>query len=174
MVLLNGTVGAGKTTTADELGALLREQGVPHAVIDVDELRRVWPPPHDDRFSERVALANLAAVSATYRAAGAQRLVLAGVVETAEERARLEEALGLPVALVRLRADPVRLRERLSGRHARDGDGGTSLAWHLDRCGELHVVLEEADVDDAVVDVEGLDRRAVARGVLDAAGWSPL
>jgi len=172
-VLLNGTVGVGKTTTADELGALLREQGVPHAVIDVDELRRIWPSPPGDRFSEKLALANLTAVGATYRAAGAQRLVLAGVVETAEERARLEEALGLPVVLVRLRADPARLQERLCGRHAHDGDGGASLAWHLERCGELHAVLEGAGADDAVVDVEGLDRLAVARAVLTAAGWSP-
>jgi len=170
-LLLNGTVGVGKTSTAGELGALLREQGVPHAVVDVDELRRVWPSPPDDRFSERVALANLAAVSATYRAAGAQRLVLAGVVETADERARLEGALGVPVVLVRLRADPAGLRERLRSRHAHDVDGGSSLAWHLERCGELHTVLEEAAVDDAVVDVEGLGRRAVARAVCAAAGW---
>ena len=174
VLVVNGTVGVGKTSTARAVGELLRAagtEGVPHAVVDVDQLREVWPPPPGDRFAERVALANLAAVSATYRAAGAQRLVLAGVVETLDERRRLEDALGVPVVLVRLRADPARLQERLRSRHADDVDGGVSLAWHLERCGELHAVLESAAVDDAVVDVDGLDRLAVARAVLTATGW---
>lgn len=173
-LVVNGTVGVGKTSTARAVGELLRTTGaggVPHAVVDVDQLREVWPSPPGDRFAEWVALANLAAVCATYRAAGAHRLVLAGVVETLDERRRLEDALGVPVVLVRLRADPARLQERLRSRHVDDVDGGASLAWHLERCGELHAVLESAAVDDAVVDVDGLDRLAVARAVLTAAGW---
>lgn len=172
-LFLNGAVGVGKTSTADELGAILREQGVSHGVVDVDELRRIWPPAPGDRFSERVALANLAAVSATYRDAGASRLLLAGVVESADERARLESALGAPVVLVRLRADTARVQEQLRRRHAADVDGGASLDWHLERCVELHAALEAAACDDAVVDVDGLDRRVVARAVLIAAGWPP-
>lgn len=40
---LNGSVGVGKTTTAEAVGDLLAERGIPHAVIDLDVLRRVLP-----------------------------------------------------------------------------------------------------------------------------------
>ena len=38
-LFLNGTVGAGKTTTADAIGSLLQESATPHAIIDLDWLR---------------------------------------------------------------------------------------------------------------------------------------
>lgn len=98
---LTGTVRAGKTTTAYAVGDLLREHGVPHAVIDLDELHRLWPAPDGDPFKQQVELANLRAVAANYRAAGATYLVLAGVV--VGDRRRYEEALGEPVRLCRLR-----------------------------------------------------------------------
>ena len=44
-LFLNGTVGVGKTTVALAIGDLLAAARVPHAVIDVDWLRRGWPPP---------------------------------------------------------------------------------------------------------------------------------
>ena len=87
-LLLTGTVGVGKTTTADAVGARLRVRGVPHAVVDLDELRRCWPAPPDDPFHAALGLANLAAVARAYRAAGAERLVLAGVCESRRDRDR--------------------------------------------------------------------------------------
>ena len=42
-VFLNGTVGAGKTTTGEALHWLLAADGISNAVIDLDELRRSWP-----------------------------------------------------------------------------------------------------------------------------------
>ncbi|MBC3762967.1 SDR family NAD(P)-dependent oxidoreductase [Quadrisphaera sp. RL12-1S] len=166
-LLLNGTVGAGKSTTAEQLGHLLDQRGAAHARVDLDELRRAWPAPAHDPFQQELALANLRDVAANLRRAGAQRLVLAGVLEDRASRERCERALESPLVVVRLRADVATVRERLQARHA-DDDG---LRWHLDRCAELHGVLEAAGVDDHVVDVDGMGPAEVAAAVLRVAGW---
>ena len=93
-LLVTGTVGAGKTTTVQAIGDVLGERGVSHAVIDLDWLRRAWPPPRDDPFQQALELRNLAAVARTYLDAGAVRLVLAGVLEDPADRAGYEEAVG--------------------------------------------------------------------------------
>ena len=169
-LLLTGTVGVGKTTTADAVGDRLRELGVAHAVVDLDELRRCWPAPADDPFHTALTLANLAALSRAYRDAGAERLVLAGVCESRSDRERHAEAVGAPLQVVRLLASADVVAPRLRTRHVDDPEG---LAWHLHRRGELDAALDAADVADSAVRVDGLDRRAVAGAVLAVAGWSP-
>ena len=169
VLFINGTVGVGKSTTADTVGLLLAERGVPHAVIDLDAVRRAWPAPAGDPFNNRLEVENLRALAANYWRAGARRLVLAGVLEQPELRERYASAVGAPLAVVRVRVDVATIRERLRRRHVDDAD---ALGWHLHRCGELHSVLEAAGADDAVVDATDLDRRQVAEAVLEAAGWA--
>lgn len=167
-LLLTGTVGAGKSTTADHVGELLAERGVPHAVVDLDELRRSWPAPPGDPFQQDLELENLRAVAAVYRRRGAARLVLAGVLEDRESRARYADAVGMPLVVCRLRVAVPAVRDRLDARHA----GYPSvLAWHRHRAGELHAILEAARVEDHVVDVAGQTPAEVAAAVLRAAGW---
>lgn len=167
-LLLTGTVGVGKTTTAAAIGARLAEQGVPHAMIDLDELRRSWPAPPGDPFQQDLELANLRAVATVYRQHGAGRLVLAGVVERREDRERYEGAVGVPLTVCRLRLAPSVVRDRLEHRHEHHDD---ARRWHLHRAGELEAVLAAAQVEDHLVDTDGLDSPAVARAVLRAIGW---
>ncbi|MBB2948365.1 adenylylsulfate kinase-like enzyme [Actinoplanes lutulentus] len=148
-LLVTGTVGAGKTAVAEALGDLLAERGVPHAVIDVDWLRRSWPSPPDDPFNSRITLRNLRAVAHNFVNDGARLLVLAGVVESRAERDRYQDAIGVPMAVCRLGTSLEIVRERLRRRHRDDPAG---LAWHLQRCGTLDRILREASVEDAVVD----------------------
>ena len=167
-LLVTGTVGAGKSTTADHVGELLAERGVPHAVVDLDELRRSWPAPPGDPFQQDLELENLRAVAAVYRRRGAARVVLAGVLEDRESRARYADAVGMPLVVCRLRVAVPAVRDRLDARHA----GYPSvLAWHRHRAGELHAILEAARVEDHVVDVAGQTPAEVAAAVLRAAGW---
>ncbi|MBA8795168.1 hypothetical protein FHX74_002796 [Friedmanniella endophytica] len=170
-LVINGTVGVGKTTTADLVGDRWREAGIPGAVIDVDGLRRAWPAPPDDPFHATLGLTNLAAVVANHVRAGALRLVLADVLEDRSQRDRQQRAIGLPTTVVRLRADPDRIVPRLAARHRDDHDGGAGLAWHLARVTELQAILDAADVDDAVVDVTEFDALAVVDRVLAVTGW---
>lgn len=175
-LLLTGTVGVGKTAVAEAIGDLLRQRGVPHAVVDLDELRRAWPAATDDRFHTTVMLRNLSCVTASYLDAGFTTLVLAGVLETAEDRARHAAAIDVPLTVCRLVADLDVVRRRLRGRHVGDHDG---LAWHLHRAGELAGIQDASAVEDLRVDVSSVSVPEAASRVLegwDAAGspaWRP-
>ncbi|MFI6293575.1 hypothetical protein ACIBEJ_18435 [Nonomuraea sp. NPDC050790] len=165
-ILIIGTVGAGKTSAAEAVGDLLAAAGTPHGVIDLDELARGWPPPEGDRFNFELTMRNLRDVAANFRATGAERLVLAGVAENAEHRARIAQAVGGDLAVCRLRVDLATIRVRLAARHAGDRDG---LDWHLKRSGELDRILTEAQVEDVVVDASGPVTQ-VAADILKAVG----
>jgi len=167
-LLITGTVGAGKTTVAEAVGDLLAARGAPHAVVDLDQLSRCWPPPAGDRFNHAIELRNLRSVTANYRAAGVLRLILAGVIEQRSHLLDYERALDCRISIVRLRADPHVLADRLRDRHRNDPDG---LAWHLARAPELTAVLDLACVADAEVDTTGRPIPEVAADVLDAVGW---
>jgi adenylylsulfate kinase len=121
-LLITGTVGSGKTAVADAVGDLLAQAGIAHAVIDVDWLRRSWPCPPGDPFNGELALRNLRAVARNYLDTGGVRLVLAGVVESRSERGAYQAALGVPLAVCRLRVDLPVVRERLARRHEGDAD----------------------------------------------------
>ncbi|MEV7416059.1 hypothetical protein [Streptomyces sp. NPDC089919] len=170
-LLITGTVGVGKTSTADLLGDLLADAGLPHAVIDLDRLCQAWPAPDDDPFQQRLLLANLRAVTATYRSAGVRHLVLAGVAEDAAQRDALQAAVGVPLRVCRLTADLGSVQARLRRRHEADHDT-ESLPWHLERAAELDSVLDRAAVADLAVDTTRRTPADVAAAVLEATGWS--
>lgn len=168
-LLLTGTVGVGKSTTAEGVGEALQVVGVPHAVIDLDAIRCSWPTPADDPFGFDLELRNLAPLVTNFLMAGAQRLVLAGVCESQRDRERYQTTLGTPLVVCRLRAPLPTLRIRLTQRHAIDPAG---LAWHLDRVGKLEAILDAADVADVEVEVGLQSPREVAAHVLRAVGWT--
>lgn len=167
-LLINGTVGSGKTTTADAIGTQLRDRGVPHAVIDLDWLRNAWPAPVGDPFNDLIGLRNLESMITNFRSAGIQRFVLAGVLESTDWRQRYVTALGVPLTVVRLVVELPALRRRLLARHPPGGDRD----WHLHRSVELNAILEQAAVDDLIIDVGAAGAATVAMRVSDAVGWS--
>ena len=169
VLVVNGTVGAGKTTVAEVVADLLRERGVPYAWIDVDALRRAYPTAGDDPFGQAVALDHLEAMAGVLRRRGYRHVVLADVIERAADRELYERAFdGGELAVVRLDASE---ETRLARLAARERDPWRD--WHLSRTVDLAAILEVAGVDDAVVANEG-DRslRDVAADVLTAAGWA--
>ena len=168
VLVVNGTVGAGKTTVAEAVADLLRERGVPYAWIDVDALRRAYPTADDDPFGQAVALAHLAAMAGVLARRGDRHVVLAEVVERRQDRELYERAFdGGELTVVRLDASEATRLDRLGRREPdpwRD--------WHLARTVELARILQDAGVDDAVVDNDGgRSPREVAGDVLAAAGW---
>jgi adenylylsulfate kinase len=167
-LLINGTVGSGKTSVADALGDLLAEAGVPHAFVDVDWLRRSWPCPPDDPYNTGMALRNLAVVARNYLDAGVQCLVLAGVLESRAERDAYQASLGVGLTVCRLRVDLETVRSRLV---SRQHDG---LAWFLQRAAELDRVLDAAAVDDFVIEASDGSPRDVAAAVLTRSSRFPF
>lgn len=167
-LLITGTVGSGKTSTADALGDLLAEAGVPHAVVDLDWLRHSWPSPPGDPFNSAMTLRNLRDVARNHLEAGAARLVLAGVVESRAERRRYEETVAAELTVCRIRVPLSTVHRRLARRHEGDDAG---LRWHVERSGELDRILDAAEVEDVVVEAANRPATAVAAAVLDAVGW---
>ncbi|SDS57803.1 adenylyl-sulfate kinase [Actinoplanes derwentensis] len=166
-LLITGTVGAGKTTVAEAVGDLLTEQTVPHAVIDVDWLRRSWPSPPGDPFHHGLTLRNLRAVTTGFREAGARRLILAGVVESRTERDDYEAAVGVSLTVCRLQINLATVRVRLHRRHETNP---AALKWFLDRATHLDRVLHEAALEDVLINGSTLTPQETARKVL--ASWS--
>ncbi|MBH9343620.1 AAA family ATPase [Pseudomonas aeruginosa] len=168
-LFLNGTVGVGKSTVAEALAGRLAGRGVAHALLDLAAIRHCWPAPADDPFNLALELRNLAVLAANYRAAGAQRLILAGGLERRADLARYRDALGGGrLSLCRLQASPETLAARLRIRHASDPQG---LAWHLRRSAELDAILREAALDDLVVETDRIAADDVAQALLAAFGW---
>jgi adenylylsulfate kinase-like enzyme len=164
-LLLNGTVGAGKTSIAGAIGDALAERGIAHAVLDIDWLRRSWPSPPDDPFNTGMALRNLTAVVRNYRDDGIRRLILAGVLESRAERRAYEAAVGGGLTVCRLQVDLDVVRDRLRRREPHNSD------WFLARAEELDRIQRAADIDDVVVEASAGSLRAVAALVLTAVGW---
>ncbi len=167
-LLVSGTVGAGKTSVAEAAGSLLAQAGVPGATIDLDAIRCSWPTRTDDPFNLTMALRNVESLARNYLSDGARRLVLSGVVETREQRARYHAALGIDLCVCRLRADLVELQRRLRVRHAGAAD---DLQWHLHRAPELDEILDRSGVEDFEVSSDGHEAAAGAATVLTRAGW---
>jgi adenylylsulfate kinase len=174
-LLITGTVGAGKTSVADALGDLLSQRQIPNAVIDLDWLRRSWPSPPGDPFNSAITLRNLRAVAANFLSVGAQRLVLAGVIESRTERDVHQAAVGVPLTVCRLQVDRPALRERLQRRHQ---DNPTALQWFLDRSDQLDHILRRAGVEDVVVDTTTRSVQQTASAIIDypatSMRWMPM
>ncbi|MEM1095055.1 MAG: hypothetical protein AAGJ10_10665 [Bacteroidota bacterium] len=165
MLILSGTVGAGKTTIGHAVHEILSAKQVPHAFLDVDRLGDTWP--QHGRFNQGTVFSALSALWPVYRKAGAARLVLAYVVEDQAELARYEAALGpCTVAVVRLTASTPTLRQRITTRET-----GEAQRWHLQRAAELEGILDTAQPYGATVQNDGQTPHEVGQAVLRCVGW---
>jgi hypothetical protein len=168
-VFLNGTVGAGKTTTGESLHRLLADGGTSNAMIDLDQLRRCWPAPAGDRFNHELELKNLRSVAGNYREAGVRRFIVAGVLEEPAEVDRYRSALGGgKLTVIRLEPSIGTVQERLRTRHE---PGSEDLSWHLHRSVELNGILASAQLEAHVVAVGTSTPIDVAQEVRAVLGW---
>ncbi|MDP9357374.1 MAG: hypothetical protein M3R02_19210 [Chloroflexota bacterium] len=167
MLVITGPVGVGKSTVAAAVSDLLDRAGVPHALVDLDHLRQRYPAPADDPFHIGLGLRNLAAVWANYQAAGAQRLVLADVVESrADVRGYRDAVPGAAILVVRLTASLATIEGRLAGRET-----GAGFEWHRRRAAELMGLMERNRVEDVLVDTEGKSAIMAAREAVVLSHW---
>ncbi len=167
-ILVTGPVGVGKTTLVDEMSALLRRADIAHATVDFDQLTACHPrSPGDDVWGTQLGLANLAALWRNYSALGADRLLIARVIEDRKDLDGCRAAVpGADIVVVRLRASPATLRERVRQRGT-----GVGMQWHLDRAEELAASMDESPVEDVLVETEGRHQTELAREVLARMGW---
>ena len=166
MLLISGSLGSGKTTVLSEASDLLAKAGVAHAAIDLDWLTIMYPP--QGNYGQQLMLKNLAAIWPVYAVTGAERLLVARVVEDRSELQYYREAVpGAEPIVCRLTASAKTMRERLLIR-----EPGLFQAEALARSEELAGILESAGAEDFTVDNDG-ERPVteVAREVLSRGGW---
>ncbi len=166
LLVISGSMGTGKTTVLSEASDLLSEAGIAHAAIDLDWLAVMHP--ERDPYGQRLAFANLAAVWPVYAAAGAERLIVARVVEDRADLDHYRAAVpGAQPIVCRLTAPLSLMQERLRMR-----EPGMFLDQALTRSAELADILDRASVEDFVVgNGPGRSVGTVTREVLSLASW---
>jgi adenylylsulfate kinase len=167
-----GPVGIGKTSVAYAISNIIQyDYGrvLPHAIVDLDDVRRSWPAPEHDPFNMTVGFKNLAAVWKTYQDAGAKCLIIPNVRESSKDFDKVRTAVpGADIFVVRLAA-PLRVNhDRIRGRE----NIVSGLEWHLDRSTQLAQELEEKKLEHVVVETEGKQPDEIAREIV--AQWAAL
>lgn len=144
-----GAPAAGKSVTAWALFELLAADGVPVAYVDIDQLGMLYPA-SDDPERHRLKAEALSALVPGYAAAGAEMVVVSGVVEPKFGPAVIMAA-DVNLALCVLSAHPTALRERILAR-----------GW------------DEAEADEAVAENAALRRAGFIDCAVDTAGLSSV
>jgi adenylylsulfate kinase len=174
VLLLTGTVGAGKTAIAYEIGELLRltrvVTGVRVAigVIDLDALSHASAGSVEDRFNSKFVVENLKAVWPNYVARGVDHLVLARYVAAAHELDAYREAIpSATLTVCRITAPATTIQDRLRRR-----ESGLARDFLMTLSQTLAAESEGLAFEDFAVD-NGPDRSVtdVAREVAERLGW---
>lgn len=165
VLVVIGSVGVGKSSTADAASEILRKRDVPHAIIDMDYLRYAFPWPASDPFHQALGTKNLAGIWKNYQEIDVRKLIISNVVESRADIDAIAKAIpGAKLTVVLLKADVATVHERLRERHGkRDSE---NLNWHLDRARKLTGQLEDAGIEDFAVDTKGKSLAAVAETIL--------
>jgi hypothetical protein len=165
VLVVTGPVGVGKSAVLHAADAILVTSGGRHATVELEDIARVWPHPRTERGGAAVVYRNLAAVWSNFAEAGAERLLLAHLIEKRSDIAPIKDAIaGATITVVRLHASLPVLEERIRRREA-DPDGELSAArWWFTH-------LEKAEIGDHVVHTDDRSARNVASEVLNVAGW---
>lgn len=176
ILLITGPAGVGKSTLCWEIGAALAAAGTPHAIIETDELDRVYPKPGADELdrlksgTRDVSSLNLAALWATYQALGHRRLIMSGVMLHLDFDRRwiLQAIPQARFTVIRLIAEEATLLARLAQREV-----GSSLAGQADRTLRQARRMAEQNRDGILsVPTDGKSPQQLSQIVLAATGWA--
>lgn len=163
VLILHGSPGSGKSTIADAVSELLREADTPHAIIDLDEISRIFPT-QDPSFSKK----NLKAIWPNYAAVQGLRGIIPTVIVDKEELRLLRDALPEAKFMIcELMAPEEVLKERVMAREPNEFWQKTLLKW-LD---VYRNRSEDQKFGDFEVDTHDKSVEEAAREVVAKAGW---
>jgi len=167
-LLVTGAPGAGKSALVKELSEQLWRAQSFHAVVDLDELCRGVLPDATTDFGLDLAAANLAPVWANFRERGAQRLLLARIVQSPDDVRRIQTALpDCELTVCRIRVDHTTLLERIDHR-----EPGTSREFLRSVALDLADTIDALDLPGFTVDNDKGQRISdLAANVLERLGW---
>jgi hypothetical protein len=173
VLLIGGRAGVGKTTVGWEVSALLRSEGIAHAIIDGDFMGQVHPAPEGDPHRAEITESNLTAVWTNFTQRGYRRLIYTNTLSVLPEAAGMfERAMGAGVRITRvlLTASDASARERLVGR-----ERGSELEQELEASIRKARLLDQRAPEETVrVATDGRLVVDIAREVVAATGWATI
>jgi hypothetical protein len=123
VLVVCGASGTGKTAALWEIGHILQRRGTRHALIDSDELDRIWPQPEPVEKLISISRRHLQVMWETYSDLNIRQIVLCGVMASIPESASwITDAIpGSTSTFVRLKADRLTREIRIRGRELGSG-----------------------------------------------------
>jgi len=165
LLIITGTMGAGKTVVLAEASDILAQRQIVHAAIDLDALGLAHLP--SAVRSDGVMYDNLRSICENYAASGVQRFLVARAIE---DNAQLELCRDIiPAAntvVCRLTASIEAMKRRVAMR-----DLGISQREYIARVAKLSDILDRARLEDFAVANENRSLTDVALEMLVKAGW---
>jgi hypothetical protein len=165
LLIITGTMGAGKTSILAEASDILSLRHIAHAAIDLDTLGVAHLP--SSAGNDGVMYGNLRSVCANYAALGVQRLLLARAMEGRTQLDLCRDAVSATNTVVcRLTASVETMQQRVKAR-----ESGVSAQEYVARVAKLNVILDGARLEDFTVINENRSLTDVALEMLVKAGW---
>jgi hypothetical protein len=165
LLIITGTMGAGKTAVLAEASDILAKRQIFHAAIDLDALGLAHLPLA--AAGDGVMYGNLRSVCTNYAAVGVQRFLLARAIEDEAELRLCREIIPAANTVVcRLTARIEVMQRRIETREL-----GIARQEYVARVAELHAILERAQLEDFAVINDDRSLTEVALEMLVKAGW---
>jgi len=165
LLIITGTMGAGKTAVLGEASDILAQRQIVHAAIDLDALGLAHLP--SAAFSDSVMYDNLRSICGNFAALGVQRFLLARAIEDEAQLKLCREIIPAANTVVcRLVASIEAMKRRVRMREL-----GISQREYVARVAKLNAILDRARLEDFAVRNEDRPLTEVAIDVLVQAGW---
>ena len=161
-VLITGVCGSGKSSVAVEVAYLLEQRRQPYALLDLDYLGWSFDCSDDDGFD--LMLRNVAAVVSNYRTAGISVFVVAKFVSDRDQLLGIQEAVRVPLRVVRLSVPLPEMERRLAA------DVTTERREDLRESASQIATSQGVGVEDLVV-LNDTPVGAVAQQIMAWLGW---
>ena len=165
MLIITGTMGAGKTTVLGEASDLLALRHIGHAAIDLDALGLAYLP--STVTNDGVMYSNLQSICRNYASIGVTRFLVARAIEDRAELELFRSVVSASNTVVcRLVASIETMQQRVKMR-----ESGVSQREYVARVANLNSTLDGSRLEDFVVTSEGRSVTEVAQEMLVKAKW---
>jgi hypothetical protein len=167
LLIITGTMGAGKTAVLGEASDILAQRRIVHAAIDLDAFGLAHLP--SAARSDGVMYDNLRSICRNYAALGVQRFLVARAIEDRTQLKLCRDIIpAVNTVVCRLTASLEAMERRVQIR-----DLGIWQREYVARVAKLNVILEHARLEDFAITNENRSLTDVALEMLVKAEWIP-